>query len=250
MSDDTIVSRDGAVLRLTLNRPDKKNALTGEMYRALAVALIEADSDPDIGAILISGANDNFTAGNDIADFIAASEATEEFPALDFIRRLAGCETPLVAAVDGVAIGIGTTMLFHCDLVYATPAALFRMPFVDLGLVPEAGASLLVPQRVGLQKASEWLMLGEAFGAEEAARLGLVNAVAGREDLIELALGRAHALAAKPRAALAATRRLIRGDRTILIDRIAEESRAFGAAMRSCEARAAFAAFLDKGKKK
>ena len=249
MNDDLLVSRDGAVLRLTVNRPEKKNALTGAMYHALGDALDDAARTPSIGAIVIEGSGGNFTAGNDISDFLAVSEGTGEFPALHFIRRLVRCETPLVAAVDGFAIGIGTTMLFHCDLVYATPNAIFRMPFVDLGLVPEAGASLLVPQRVGLQKATEWLLLGEAFGADEACRLGLVNAVVGRDELSGLALSRAHALAAKPRAALAATRRLVRGDRSALIERVEAETRAFEAALRSAEARAAFAAFLNKTKK-
>ncbi len=249
MSDDLLVSRDGAVLRLTLNRPDKKNALTGAMYRALTAALEDVAREPGIGAVLIEGTDGNFTAGNDIADFIAASQGTDELWGLVFIRRLARCDTPLVAAVDGVAIGIGTTMLFHCDLVYAAPAARFRMPFVDLCLVPEAGASLLVPQRVGLQKATEWLLLGEAFGAEEACRLGLVNSVVASDELAEHALSRAHALAAKPHAALAATRRLIRGDRNGLLAHIEKEARAFSVAMRSAEARAAFATFLSKTKK-
>jgi enoyl-CoA hydratase/carnithine racemase len=249
VNDSLLVSRDGAVLRLTLNRPDKKNALTGAMYRALGAALEDAAREPGIGAILVEGAGRNFTAGNDIADFVALAQSPDGFPALDFIRALARCDTPLVAAVDGVAIGVGTTMLFHCDLVYAAPAARFRMPFVDLGLVPEAGASLLVPQRVGLQKATEWLLLGEAFGAEEACHLGLVNSVVAGGELAEHALSRAHALAAKPRAALAATRRLIRGDQSALLAHIEEEARAFGVAMRSAEARAAFAAFLGKTKK-
>jgi enoyl-CoA hydratase/carnithine racemase len=249
VSDTLLVSRDGGVLRVTLNRPDKKNALTGAMYRALTAAFEDAAQEPGIGAILVEGAGGNFTAGNDIADFSALAQSLGAFPALDFIRALARCDMPLVAAVDGVAIGIGTTMLFHCDLVYAAPAARFRMPFVDLGLVPEAGASLLVPQRVGLQKAAEWLLLGEAFGAEEACRIGLVNGIVASGELAEHALSRAHALAAKPRAALAATRRLIRGDRSGLLDRIEEEARAFGIAMRSVEARAAFAAFLGKTKK-
>lgn len=249
MNDSILASRDGDVLRLVLNRPDKKNALTGAMYRALTAALEESAHEPGIGAILIEGAGGNFTAGNDIADFVALSQSADEFPALDFIRALARCDTPLVAAVDGVAIGVGTTMLFHCDLVFAVPAALFRMPFVDLCLVPEAGASLLVPQRVGLQKASEWLLLGEPFGTDEAHRLGLVNAIVAHDKLVEHALSRAHALAAKPRAALAATRRLIRGDCSRLLDHIEEEARAFGTAMRSAEARAAFAAFLNKTKK-
>ena len=249
MSDDLIVARDGAILRLIFNRPQKKNALTGEMYRALCVALAKAADDAGVGAILFEGKGHIFTAGNDIADFLAVAESGEELPALAFIRALARCDIPMVAAVDGIAIGLGTTMLFHCDLVYATPAAVFRMPFVDLGLVPEVGASLLVPQRVGLQKATEWLLLAETFDAAEAHKLGLVNAIVAPEDLEELALGRARALAAKPRAALLATRRLIRGDRDILLARMEEETRAFAAALRSPEARAAFASFLGREKK-
>jgi enoyl-CoA hydratase/carnithine racemase len=249
MTGDVLVSRDGAVLRLAFNRPQKKNALTGDMYRTLIAAVEEAARDPAIGAILFEGKGGIFTAGNDIADFLTATEKEEEIPALEFIRLVARCETPLVAAVDGVAIGIGTTLLFHCDLVYATPAALFRMPFVDLGLVPEAGSSLLVPQRVGLQKAAQWLLLGEKFDAEEARLFGLVNEIAAAERLDELALSRARALATKPRNALAETRRLIRGDRDALIMRIEEEARAFATALRSEEARAAFAAFLEREKR-
>ncbi len=144
-------TRDGALLRLALDRPDKKNALTGAMYDALTAGLAEAAADVSVGAVVIEGTPGAFTAGNDIGDFLAhAAAGFHESPALRFIRALAANEVPLVAAVDGVAVGVGTTMLFHCDLVYATPRALFRMPFVDLGLVPEAASSLLVPRRVGV----------------------------------------------------------------------------------------------------
>ncbi|HWG05620.1 MAG TPA: enoyl-CoA hydratase-related protein [Beijerinckiaceae bacterium] len=246
---DLIVARDGPVLRLTFNRPHKKNALTGAMYRMLAATLSDAADDPTIGAILFAGTRGVFTAGNDIRDFLAAAESGEELPALGFIRALARCDIPMVAAVDGAAIGLGTTMLFHCDLVYATPSAMFQMPFVDLGLVPEAGASLLVPRRVGLQKATELLLLAEPFDAAEAQSLGLVNALVAPDDLENVALSRAQALAAKPRSALLATRRLIRGDRDVLLARMEDEIRAFAAALASPDARAAFTAFLERGKR-
>ncbi len=153
-----------------------------------------------------------------------------------------------MAAVDGVAVGVGTTMLFHCDLIYASPSAKFRMPFVDLGLVPEAASSLLVPLRVGMAKATEMLMLGDAFNAEDALRLGVINAIVPAEKLVDHALEQATRLAAKPRNALAQTRRLLRGDRADVLKRIDDEIVLFTAALQSDEARAAFMAFLSRAK--
>ncbi len=251
MSEHIRVERDGGVLRVTLARADKKNALTGAMYLALIDAMDQADGDPAIGAILISGEGGNFTAGNDIADFLSGSSSGgsfEDFPALRFIRRLAICDTPIIAAVEGNAIGVGTTMLFHCDLVYASADARLQMPFVNLALVPEAAASLLVPQRVGLAKASELLMLGEAIDGVEAHRLGIVNAIVASGALQAHALERAKLLASKPRNAIAATRRLIRGDRDVILERIEAEAQAFNKALHSQEARDVFAAFLAKKK--
>jgi enoyl-CoA hydratase/carnithine racemase len=163
--------------------------------------------------------------------------------------RLADFEKPLVAAVDGLAVGVGTTLCFHCDLVYATPAARFHMPFVNLGLVPEAGSSLLAPQRFGHAKAAELLMLAEPFDGEAALALGLVNALVPADSLLAHAVGKAAALAAKPRSALLATRRLMRGDLAPLKARMAEENQAFAAALASSEARAAFMAFMAGQKK-
>lgn len=240
------IEREGPAFLLTFDRSDKKNALTGAMYEAAMQALFEADRDEAIGAVVIRGAGGTFTAGNDIADFLAASGVAEEFPAFGFIKALAACETPLVAAVEGAAIGLGATMILHCDLVYASPGATFRLPFVDLGLVPEAAASLLLPRRVGLAKASELLLLGEPFSADEALRLGLVNSVIAAGKLKAFATEQALRLAAKPRAALAATRRLIRGDRDAILTRIDEEARLFAAALKSEDARTAFAAFLER----
>ncbi len=246
MSEPIEKRRDGAILHLVLARPEKKNAITGAMYQALTEALGEANRDDAIGAVLISGKGGVFCAGNDIGDFLAAQAGQGASPGALFIQALPLLEKPLVAAVEGPAIGIGTTLCFHCDLVYAAPSARFQMPFVDLALVPEAASSLLVPQRFGMAKASEALLLAEPFDATEAHRLGLVNAVIETEALYEHALAKAKALAAKPRRALLAARKLLRGDPSAVQARMAEELVAFGEAVRSPEARAIFQAFLQK----
>lgn len=246
LSPNVKITRDGAVLCVTFDRPDKKNALNRAMYLAATQALRDAERDQSIGAVVFAGSGGLFTAGNDITDFLEASAEPGDFPAFTFIKALAACETPLVAAIEGIAIGIGATMILHCDLVYVAPDASFRLPFVDLGLVPEAASSLLLPRRIGKAKASEFLLLGEAFGAEEAVRLGLANAIVPACELHEFAIEQAARLAAKPRAAIAATRRLMRGDLKEILARIEDEARLFSAAMRSDEACAAFAAFLGK----
>ena len=246
MTDHVSVTHDDGVVLVRIARPEKKNALTGAMYDAMTGALAAADRD-GAGAIVIAGSGGVFTAGNDLADFLAFAERSEgELPASRFIRQLAVTRTPLVAAVEGVAIGVGTTMTFHCDLVYAAPTATFRMPFVDLGLVPEAGSSFLLPGRVGRAKATELLMLGEPYNAGEAARLGLINAVVEADELVTHALAQAKRLAAKPRGALTATRRLIRGDEGQLLAAMRAEAEAFEAALKSADARRIFKAFLDK----
>jgi enoyl-CoA hydratase/carnithine racemase len=247
MTEHVKVSREDDVLVVRLNRPDKKNAMTRVMYDAVVGAFQSADKDR-LGAVLLTGSGGSFLAGNDIADFLAAAEQPEKLSAFEFITALARLETPLVAAVDGVAVGVGTTLLLHCDLVYAASNAIFRMPFVDLGLVPEAASSLLLPRRIGLAKASELLLLGEPFGAEEALRLGIVNAVVPAERLVEHALAQAKKIAAKPREAIAATRRLIRVDREEVLAAMHRESVAFRQALASPAAKAAFSAFLAKPK--
>jgi len=240
-----ILVRTGAVVHLTLARPNKKNALTAEMYGALTTALLDADTDETTGAIVISGSGPDFCAGNDIADFLSVGSFADA-PSLRFIKTIARCQTPLVAAVAGAAIGVGTTMCLHCDLVYAAPSALFRMPFVDLGLVPEAASSLLLPHRIGTVKATEFLMLGEPYDAAQGVQLGLVNAVLPPPELVEHALQRAAQLAAKPREALRATRRLIRGDRAEVAAQIDAEAIEFQKALESPVAQAAFAKFLAR----
>ena len=252
---DIEVAREGAVMRAAFARPSKKNAITGAMYEALVEAFETAERDPGVGAFVLSGQGGVFTAGNDIGDFLAvasraaASNDRRDFPGGRFTRKLAEFEKPLVAAVDGLAVGVGTTLCFHCDLVYASPEARFQMPFVNLGLVPEAGSSLLAPQRFGRAKAAQFLMLGEPFGAEEAHALGLVNAVVPQGELMAHAMAKAAELAAKPRAALLATRRLMRGDNEAVKARMGEEMHAFAEALKSREARAAFEAFLSATRK-
>ena len=251
MTDLVLSRRDGGVLCLTLNRPEKKNALTGEMYDALRAGLAEASADESVAAVLLTGEGGAFTAGNDIADFVArasAAASNEVGPAGKFIHALARFDKPLVAAVEGQAVGIGTTLCFHCDLVYAAPNARFLMPFVNLGLVPEAGSSMLATMRFGRARAAEMLMLAEPFDAETAREIGFVNAVVTAPELRAHALAKAQALAAKPRSALMATRRLMRGGAEALYAHMDAENVEFAKGVRSPEARAAFMAFLGKAK--
>lgn len=247
-----LIERDGEVLVATLNRPDKKNALTGAMYRALREALLTASADAHVGAVLVTGAGGAFCAGNDIGDFLAENRAQSEGaragPGGEFIRALARFDKPLLAAVEGAAVGVGTTFCLHCDLVYAAPSARFAMPFVNLGLVPEAGSSMLVPRRFGQGVASELLLLGETIDAARAREIGLVNEVVAAEALKAHALAKAKALADKPRAALLATRKLMRGDAEALYAHMEVELAAFAVALKSPEARAAFEAFAGRAK--
>ena len=248
MSENLRTSIVDGVLEITIARSGKRNALTGEMYEAIIAAMELADTSDDIGAILIHGEGDNFSAGSDIGEFLSRINRTEEFPALRFIRQLAICETPIVAAVDGNAIGVGTTMLFHFDLIYASQRASFHMPFINLALVPEAASSLIVPARVGHAKAAELLLLGEAFDVHTAVTLGFVNAIVEHEKLLDHARDKAQQLATKPREALRATRRLMRGDTDVLLKRIDAEALEFDKRLRSNEARQVFMAFMARGK--
>jgi enoyl-CoA hydratase/carnithine racemase len=248
MTEDIIIAVADGVMRITMNRAAKKNALTGPMYDAMTAAMEKADASDDIRAIMLEGSGGAFTAGNDLGDFLATATRGEENRAGHFIRKIATLDTPVVAAVDGVAVGVGTTLLFHCDLVYATPAAKFRMPFLDLGLVPEAASSILAPMRFGMAKASEYILLAEAFGPQEARNLGLINSIVEPDTLAATAMEAARKLAGKPPAALRAARRLMRGDRKDIVAAMDREMVAFGEALRSPEAKAAFMAFLSKAK--
>ena len=246
MTDPILIHEAGGVMELRLNRPDKKNAILGAMYDTLAAALHDAAARPAVRAVLIGAEGDAFTAGNDIRDFLAMAGGLGDAPPARFIHAIATFPKPLVAAVQGPAVGVGTTLLLHCDLVYASPAATFSAPFVDLGLVPEAGSSLLLPARMGHARAAALLLLGESIGAEAALSAGLLTAVVPAESLHAHARARALALASKPAAALAASRALMRGDPSALHARMRQEEAAFSTALASPDAHAAFAAFLDR----
>jgi enoyl-CoA hydratase/carnithine racemase len=244
MEPKILSSRDGGVLRLTFNRPEKKNALDREMYLALVAALEAAQTDETLRCALLSGAGGVFTAGGDLHDFLSAREQGEEFPALRFVKALAGFSKPIVAAVAGEAVGVGATTLFHCDLVYAAPSARFKFPFVELGLVPEAGSSLFAPRLFGPAKAAQYLMLCESFSVEEALRLGFVNEIAGEEEVLSRAEAAAQRLAEMPVEAVRATRRLLRGDPAETLARVDVEARLFREALESPHFKARVAAFF------
>lgn len=249
MTETVQKRREGAVLVLTLNRADKKNALTGDMYAALAAALAEANEDAAVAATLILGQPGIFCAGNDIKDFIGfAMGGALGAPVINFLKALVANDKPLIAGVDGGAIGIGTTMILHCDYALASERAVFATPFVDLALVPEAGSSLIVPELMGHRLAFEMLVMGGRFDAKRAAECGLVNRVVPSAEIENLALETARAIAAKPREAVALSRRLMRGDTSRLLARIDEEARLFAERLKSAEARAAFEAFLSRPK--
>lgn len=248
MSPHVARDRIGAVLRLTLDRPDKKNALTDAMYAALAAGLAEAAATPDIRAVLLTGAGGAFTAGNDIADFmaVASGDAVQaERSVHRFLEQVATFPKPLVAAVPGVAIGVGTTMLLHCDYVMLGESARLAVPFVGLGVVPEAGSSLLLPACIGHQRAFAMFALGEVLDAARAAAWGLANRIVADAALAEEALAVAIRLAAQPASALAMTKRLMR-DHGALKKRMAEEAESFATCLAGPEAKAAFAAFAAR----
>jgi enoyl-CoA hydratase/carnithine racemase len=234
-------------------RADKKNAFTGPMYNAMSEALDAADKSDTIAVTVFIGSGGVFSAGNDINDFLRRAAAASggdgkgiPAPSLDFIRRLPKATKPMIAAVDGLAIGVGTTMLLHCDLVYATPAASLRTPFLDLGLIQEAGSSITAPIRLGYPRAFEMICLGEPFSAERALQAGLINAIVSADQLEATALKAAKRLAAKPREALMTSRSLLRRNADQLGAMIEEEAKAYQTLMTSPEAREAFTAFLEK----
>ena len=248
MSHVAVETRD-RVLRIEIARTDKKNALTQEMYRAMLEALAEADADAQVRAILIHGARDCFTAGNDLKDFLERRPGGGPAESFKFISALPKVAKPLVAAVGGVAVGVGTTMLLHCDLVYASPGARFQMPFVPLGLVPEAASSLLLPMIAGYQRAAELLLLGQPFGAEKALAAGFVTEIVPEAELLERARGAAAAIAALPPASVRLAKALMKRP---LLEAIAaqmqEEGRVFAERLQSAEAKEAMTAFFEKRK--
>jgi enoyl-CoA hydratase/carnithine racemase len=249
MTEGVEISRDGAVQVIRLARVDKKNAITSAMYDAMADALEAANKSDDIAVSVFLGAPEIFSAGNDIADFIrAVTEGSSTGGATRFIRGLATADRPMMAGVDGLAVGIGTTLLLHCDYVLATRNARMRTPFVALGLVPEAASSLIAPQLMGYCRAFEMLVMGRDLDAEAAKAAGLVNAIVPPESLEAQVLDAAHALAKLPREAVLASRRLMKGSADEIVVQIEKEWSVFAERLKSPEAQAAFAAFMGKGK--
>ncbi len=243
--DHVAATLDGGVLHLALDRPEKKNALTRAMYARLADALEGAAGDGAVRVVVLSGRGGVFTGGNDLADFMMDPPTGPDSPVFRFLQAAATFPKPLVAAVAGPAIGIGTTILLHCDLAYAGPDAVLKMPFVDLGLVPEAASSLLLPQLAGRVRAAELLLFGEAVSAETAREVGLVNAVV--DDPVAHALERAAVLAAKPPAAVRQTKALLNHATADAVgETIAREGALFVERLGSPEAQEAFSAFFEK----
>jgi enoyl-CoA hydratase/carnithine racemase len=245
---EVIVTQAGPVLEVLFNRPEKKNALTASMYAAVTDAFHRADEDPAIRVVLLSGAGDTFTSGNDITDFRARAATDEASHASPFLEALSSLATPLVAAVNGAAIGVGTTMLAHADIVIAARSARFVMPFTSLGLVPEAASSLLFPRLVGHQRASALLLLGQPMDADTAREWGFVNQVVADDVLMATARDIAARLAALPPAAVRLTKDLIKNGRGDVPGRIEQELVLFRDRLRSPEAAEAFQAFVEKRK--
>lgn len=248
MSTHIKISLEAGVLRITLARPEKKNALTNDMYGALAAAVERAETDPQVRVVLLAAEGDAFTAGNDLGDFAAVASGRlnlEHMNAGKFLNALARAEKPYVAAVQGPAVGIGTTMLLHCDLVYVAEDAQLTTPFVNLALVPEAASSWLLPARIGHARAFAMFALGEAIDGRSAVRLGLANEALPSDQLLPKAMASARALASRPLGALIATKRLMR-DPGALHARMAQEHELFAARLKTAEAAEALRAFAQR----
>lgn len=246
--------RESYIQTIRMNRADKKNALTPEMYLGIAKALDSAQSDKKVRVTVLTGSGDSFTAGNDIGDFITTSNAPKgeksitqdqaPFPA--FLATLMAADKPVIAAVNGLAIGVGTTMLMHCDLVYAADTARFSLPFVNLGAVPEAGSSVLIPNMIGRMRAMELFLLGDQFEAPKAKQMGFVNDIFPADQLMREVMAIAARIAAKPPSAVRETKRLVREHGALLEKAIREEGRTFDAQLRTPESKEAMKAFAER----
>jgi enoyl-CoA hydratase/carnithine racemase len=244
---DILQHAEAGVMTLTLNRVERKNSITSDMYGALAEGLARAEQDPAVRVVLIQGHETVFSAGNDIGDFLNKPPAGEDSPVFRFLHGIARFPKPLLAAVCGPAVGVGTTMLFHCDLVYAGDNAAFSMPFVNLGLCPEAASSLLVPQMLGYHRAAEALMLGEPFFAEAAMEVGLVNRVLPPTEVNGYANAQARKLASKPITSLLEIKRLMKkGQQAAVVQQMADEGASFRQLLTAPAAKEAFTAFMEK----
>jgi len=244
---DIIISNEGAIRKIRINRPEKKNALTLAMYDAMATAIEDASTETSVRCLLLAGSAEIFCAGNDLNDFVAmARTGALGAPIVRFLHALARCEKPIVASVSGAAVGVGTTMLLHCDQVIASDTAVFLTPFVSLGLLPEAGSSLIAPRLMGHARAFSLLVMGKPLSAEEAKTAGIVAAVVPGAELDAQSLAVAREIAALPTESVAAARRLMRGSVEETVARIDEEVEVFKTRLASPEAQKAFAAFLSR----
>ncbi len=244
-----LMERDGATLLLGMNRPDKKNALTAEMYQGLADGLRAADDDDGVKAIVVHGVAGAFTAGNDLQDFLMNPPSGSASPVFQFLMGITHARKPLIAAVDGVAVGIGTTMLLHCDFVYATAESRFVLPFVNLGICPEAASSFLLPLAAGYQRAAKLLLLGEPFGVTEAKEAGILTDVVSAAQLLDTARATARKLGERPTSAIRITKALLKRQYQASIEAaIAEENTTFVRMLGEPAAKEALSAFVEKRK--
>ncbi len=246
---DILIHTEAGVMTLTFNRLDKKNSITAAMYAALAVALEAAREDAAVRVVVIQGHELIFSAGNDLGDFMNNPLTDESAPVWRFLHGISGFPKPVIGAVCGAAVGIGTTLLLHCDLVYAGDNAKFSLPFVNLGVCPEAASSLLLPQRLGHVRAAETLLLGEPFGAEQAQEWGLVNRILPPNEVNRFAQAQARKLADKPQSSLLETKRFMKAEQTDAVrKRMTAEGEVFARMLREPAAREAVSAFMDKRK--
>lgn len=249
MSEFVRVSEADGVMEIRLHRPERKNALTHEMYSAMTAALSAAEQTPSIRVVLIGGTDDCFTAGNDMVDFLNNPPQGDDAPVMRFLRKLTEMEKPLVAAVNGPAVGVGTTLLLHCDLVYVARGARLQMPFVNLGLCPEAASSFLLPLIMGHQRAAELLMLGETFDGDKAVQVGIANAVFDDAEYWQQAQAKARQLARQPAASVRLTKQLLKSSITEQMKaHMKYEGDLFIQRLASPEAREAMQAFMEKRK--
>lgn len=248
MGDNVVTTSGNGVLEIRMNRPEKKNALSLAMYTAMAEALESARRDSAVRVITITGTDGCFTSGNDVTDFLANPPAGGDSPVIRFLQTLIAADKPVIAAVNGLAVGIGVTMLLHCDLVYAAETATFQLPFVNLGLVPEAASSMLLPRMAGYHRAAEMLLLGDRFDAHAALAAGLVNSIHPEPALAEVVRQKCAALVAKPPASIRLTKALLKRDIESVPARMAEEGKHFGQQLKSAEVREAVEAFMQRRK--
>lgn len=246
MTNHILTETKDHILTIQMNRPEKKNALTRAMYAALAEAITRANDDNAVRVLLLTGSGDSFTSGNDIMDFIQQPPADESTPVSQFLKAIATAQKCLVAAVNGLAIGVGTTMLLHCDLVYAATSARLQLPFVNLGVVPEAGSSYILPRLMGHQRAAELLLLGEPFSAAKGQTVGIINEVVADALLFDHAWAVAQKLASKPPAALRLTKGLLKENGRFTLEAMHNEGQHFRDRLQSAEAIEAFTAFMER----